>query len=59
MVALAKRNEKFYLKGQQVETVSYYKYLGIYFSSRLNWSYAVKSLGVQAQKVVDMIKRTI
>ena len=36
--------------------MSYYKYLGIFFSSRLSWSFAARRLSIQAQKALSMIK---
>ena len=37
--------------------VPYYKYLGLFFSQRLNWSYATKSLNVQSGKALCTIKK--
>ncbi|XP_077980235.1 uncharacterized protein LOC144435518 [Glandiceps talaboti] len=44
------RFEKWYFDGNVIETVSYYKYLGLLLSSRNNWSKAVSSLAKQASK---------
>lgn len=35
-----RQNEKWYLNGKRLEVVSYLKYLGLMFSSRLVWSVA-------------------
>ena len=51
--------ERWYFKGQQVEVVSYYKYLGIIFSCRLQWYMATKTLAQQARKVLfSLLKAT-
>ena len=44
------KNEKWSYGGEVVQTVSYYKYLGILMSCRLNWSMATKLLAQQAKK---------
>ena len=38
---IIKRNEMWYLNGKQLKTVTYYKYLGLVFSSKLSWSKAI------------------
>ena len=52
-------NEKWFYNGNEIKMVTYYKYLGLFYSSRLNWSYAVKNLCIQSQKSVNMLKRLI
>ena len=47
---IIKRNEILYLNGVKLETVSYYKYLGLVFSTRLSWSPAQITLAAQASK---------
>ena len=54
-----RKNEKFYLAGKRIESVSYYKYLGVIFSSRLVWTTAVSTLSSQAEKAIFMLKRFI
>ena len=54
-----RRNEKWYYKNELLETTTYYKYLGVFLSSRLNWSFGIKTLCVQSQKAINMIKRLI
>jgi len=49
---IIRRNEKLYLNGIQVQLSTYYKYLGIVFSSSLNWSVPLKTLAPQASKVM-------
>ena len=51
-----RRNEKFYYKGTILDVVSFYKYLGSVFTSRLCWTATQKTLAVQAQKAVGVIK---
>ena len=47
-------NEKLYLNGIQVQPCirTYYKYLGIVFSSSLSWSVPPKTLAQQASKAI-------
>jgi hypothetical protein len=52
-----KDNEKWFYNGEKVETVTYYKYLGVVFSNRLKWSKATKTLAAQANKALFAIKR--
>ena len=52
-----RQNERFYFNGQKLEFVTYYKYLGIIFSSRLLWSNALSTLAAQAEKSIFMLKR--
>jgi hypothetical protein len=49
-------NEKVYFDGAQVEHATYYKYLGITFSSSLKWSVAIKTLAQQANKAIMVIR---
>ena len=49
---IAKSNEIWFLNAQELEVVPYYKYLGLFFSSRLNRSYATKCLSVHQQSLV-------
>ena len=37
---IIKRNEMWHLNRKQLKTVTYYKYLGLVFSSKLSWSKA-------------------
>ena len=52
-----KQNEKWYYNGGKIEVVSSYKYLGIFFTSKLKWSQAKRSLAAQARKVIFLIKQ--
>lgn len=45
-------NEKWYYQGQQVETVSYYKYMGILFTPKLIWTKAKEELAAQAKRAL-------
>ena len=51
-----RRNEKLYFNGLLVESVTYYKYLGLIFSSRLSWSKTIKTLRQQAEKAIIAVK---
>jgi hypothetical protein len=52
-----KHNEKWYYKGKSLEVVSFYKYLGIIFTSKLQWSLAQKTLASQGLKAMFNISR--
>ena len=40
---IVKNIEKWYFKGKEIEVVSMYKYLGLIFTPKLNWSVARKT----------------
>jgi hypothetical protein len=50
------KNEKWYFKDELIKVVSYYKYLGVFFSSRLKWTMCCKTLRIQSEKAINMIK---
>ena len=50
------QNEKKYYKGYQIICATYYKYLGIMYSSRLCWTRANQTLASQADRAVFAIK---
>jgi len=50
-----RKNEKWFYKGETIECVSVYKYLGLLLSSTLKWHRALKQLGQQAQKALYKI----
>ena len=52
-----KQNEKWYYNGGKIEVVSSYKYLEIFFTSKLKWSQAKRSLAAQARKAIFLIKQ--
>ena len=47
-----RREEVFYFKGQKLEIVSSYKYLGIIFTPKLKWTLATTTLVQQANKAL-------
>ena len=47
---IIKKTETFYFDDKQLESVSYYKYLGILMSTRLSWSPAQRYLASQAER---------
>ena len=51
------RNEKWYFQNQKIETVSYYKYLGVTMSCRNKWSRNVENLVAQTTKVSFQLNR--
>ena len=49
--------EKWYFNGAAIETVSAYKYMGLFITPKLIWSYAKHNLAVQARKsIISMLK---
>ena len=54
-----RHNEHVFYRGEQITCVSYYKYLGILFSSRLCWTVPLQTLASQADKAIFKIKSTI
>ena len=53
---IIKRNEMWYLNRKQLKTVTYYKYLGLVFSSKLSWSKATYTLASQARKAIALFR---
>ena len=45
-----RQNENWVLKDTYIEKVNSYKYLGVYFTSKLSWSLCLNTLAVQAEK---------
>jgi hypothetical protein len=52
---IVRKNEKCVLEGNKIELVSYYKYIGIIFSSFLSWPLATKTLSNQGTKAVNIL----
>ena len=52
-----RKNEQWFYKGEKIEVVSRYKYLGIFFSAKLKWSLAKQTLATRAQKAILCLKR--
>ncbi|CAC5412736.1 unnamed protein product [Mytilus coruscus] len=50
------KNEEWYFNNELLKVVSYDKYLGIYFSNRLKWTCCCKTLRMQCEKALNMIK---
>ena len=48
----SKQNEKWYYNEGKIEVVSSYKYLEIFFTSKLKWPQAKRSLAAQARKAI-------
>ena len=49
--------ERWHYRGQEIEVVSFYKYLGAFFTPKLSWSRTIHVLSEQASKTVNMIFR--
>jgi len=49
------RNEHFYLGNNEIEVVSYYKYLGLVLSCRNVWAKAVQNLANQGNKALNVL----
>ena len=54
---IVRQNEKWFFHKKKIENVSYYKYLGVIFSSKLCWTEAQKTLATQSQKAIHMMKK--
>ena len=52
---IVKKIEKWYFKGKEIEVVSMYKYLGLIFTPKLNWSVVRKTLASQANKALGRL----
>ena len=52
-----KKCEKCFFQGHTVDTASFYKYLGLLFTTKLSWTKAKKTLVTQAQKALVMLKQ--
>ena len=52
---ILKQMEKWYYKGEIIDTVPFYKYLGVYFTPKLVWSKTKEVLAHQASKAVCRI----
>ena len=50
-----RHNEHVFYRGEPITCVSYYKYLGILFSSRLCWTVPLQTLASQADKAIFKI----
>ena len=51
-----RRNEKWYYQGQQIEVVSFYKYMGLLFTPKLVWTKTKENLAEKAYKAIITIK---
>ena len=51
-----RRNERFYYDENQLEIITYYKYLGIVFSSSLQWSMAMRTIAQQANRAMCVLR---
>ena len=49
-----KYNEKWWFDGTPIEVVNFYKYLGVLFTSNLNWSMCKRTLSLHAKKGLHM-----
>lgn len=52
---IVKEVEKWFYSGEPIEIVSFYKYLGVYFTPKLIWSKTKEVLALQASKAVNRI----
>ena len=56
---IIKKKEKFYLNGVKIEPTTYYKYLGLLFSSSLKWTKARQTLATQAQRGMVILNKML
>ena len=54
---IIKSNEKCFLNGVKIDNVSYYKYLGVLYSTRMSWTPAQETLAAQGRKAMYLIER--
>ena len=54
---IVKNIEKWFFQGTEIEIVSLYKYLGLYFTPRLIWTKSKEMLSLQAKKASSSIFR--
>ena len=47
---ILQQTEQWYYKGKQMETVPFYKYLGLYITSTFSWTKTFETLSLQAMK---------
>ena len=52
-----KQSEVWYYKNEKIDVVSFYKYLGIFFTSKLKWSKTQEMLSLQGMKASACIFR--
>ena len=53
------KSERFFHTNRSVEIVTYYRYLGLIFSSRNVWSEALSNLASQPKKALSIVRRMI
>ena len=53
------KSERFFYRNRSVEIVTYYRYLGLIFSSRNVWFKALSTLAPQAEKAFSIVKSMI
>lgn len=52
---IVKCNEKWHYDGKEIEVVSSYKYLGVFFTTKLKWSLTLRTLSAQASKALGLL----
>lgn len=52
---VVRKVEKWYYKGEPLEIVTYFKYMGLLYSNRLIWSAAKRNLAQQATKAMSVL----
>ena len=54
---ILQQTEKWFYQGTEIEIVSIYKYLGVYFTPKLIWTKTKEVLAMQAQKAASSVLR--
>ena len=54
---ILKQTEKWFYQGTEIEIVSIYKYLGVYFTPKLIWTKTKEVLAMQTQKAASSVSR--
>ena len=54
---IIKSTEKWFLGGKSIDVVPFYKYLGVYFTPKMFWSFTIDKLSLQAKKACSCVLR--
>ena len=52
---IIKSTEKWFLGGESIDVVPFYKYLGVYLTPKMSWSFTIDKLSLQAKKISSCV----
>ena len=52
---ILRNSERWLYRGEEIEVVQFYKYLGTYFTAKLSWTKTKETLAFQANKAVNTL----